>query len=58
LRGAHALLVDDVMTSAATVSECARVLLEDAGAAAVDAVVLTRQPWRPAGCVPGIAAKI
>jgi predicted amidophosphoribosyltransferase len=48
LRGAQVLLIDDVMTSGATVSECARVLLEDGGAAAVDAVVLARQPWRAA----------
>jgi predicted amidophosphoribosyltransferase len=46
LHGAHVLIVDDVMTSGATVGECARVMLEDGGAAAVDAVVLARQPWR------------
>jgi len=46
LRGAHVLLVDDVLTSGATVGECARVMLDAGGAAAVDAVVLARQPWR------------
>lgn len=46
LRGARVLLVDDVFTSGATLGECARVLLDDGGAAAVDAVVLARQPWR------------
>jgi predicted amidophosphoribosyltransferase len=46
LRGARVLVVDDVLTSGATVSECARVMLEEGGAAAVDAVVLARQPWR------------
>ena len=46
LRGARVLLLDDVMTTGATASECARVLIEDGGAAAVDAVVLVRQPWR------------
>ena len=46
LRGARVLIVDDVLTSGATVSECARVMLEEGGAAAVDAVVLARQPWR------------
>lgn len=46
LRGARVLIVDDVLTSGATVGECARVLLDEGGAAAVDAVVLARQPWR------------
>ncbi|HEV2357241.1 MAG TPA: phosphoribosyltransferase family protein [bacterium] len=47
LRGARVLIVDDVLTSGATVSECARVILDEGGAAAVDAVALARQPWRP-----------
>jgi predicted amidophosphoribosyltransferase len=51
LRGARVLLIDDVMTSGATVNMCAGVLL-DAGAAAVDAVVLARQPWRTAPKAP------
>jgi predicted amidophosphoribosyltransferase len=51
LRDARVLVIDDVLTSGATVSECARVLLDDAGAAAVDAVVLTRQPWRIAAAI-------
>lgn len=46
LRGARVLLLDDVMTTGATLSECARILMEDAGTAAVSAVVLVRQPWR------------
>lgn len=46
LQGARVLLLDDVMTTGATLSECARVLIEEAGAAAVSAVVLVRQPWR------------
>jgi adenine/guanine phosphoribosyltransferase-like PRPP-binding protein len=45
LRGARVAVVDDVMTSGATLSECARVLYEVGGAGAVDAVVLVRQPW-------------
>jgi predicted amidophosphoribosyltransferase len=45
LRGARVLLLDDVMTTGATTSECARVLIEEGGAATVDAVVLVRQPW-------------
>ncbi len=49
LRGARVLLLDDVMTTGATTSECARVLIEDGGAAAVDTVILVRQPWRAAG---------
>jgi predicted amidophosphoribosyltransferase len=47
LRGARVLLIDDVLTSGATINECARVLLDDGGAACVDAAVLARQPWRP-----------
>jgi len=45
LRGARLLLLDDVMTTGATASECARVLIEDGGAARVDVLVLVRQPW-------------
>jgi DNA recombination-mediator protein A len=35
LRGARVLVIDDVLASGATLSECARVLLDDGGAAAV-----------------------
>jgi len=35
------LLIDDVLTTGATVSECARTLL-DAGASAVDVLTLAR----------------
>ena len=34
-----------VMTTGATASECARVLTEAGGAAAVDVCALARQPW-------------
>lgn len=44
-RGARIMVIEDVLTTGATVSECARVLVEVGGAAAVDAVVLVRQPW-------------
>ncbi len=49
LCGARVLLLDDVMTTGATASECARVLVDDGGAASVDAVVLVRQAWRASG---------
>lgn len=45
LRGARIVVIDDVMTTGATLSECARALYEMGGAATVDAVVLVRQPW-------------
>jgi predicted amidophosphoribosyltransferase len=45
LRGARIAVVDDVMTTGATLSECALVLRNEGGAAVVDAVVLVRQPW-------------
>ena len=45
LRGARVAVIDDVMTTGATLSECARVLREQGGAAVVDAIVLARQPW-------------
>ncbi len=45
LRGARVAVIDDVMTTGATLSECARVLHEQGGAAVVDALVLARQPW-------------
>ncbi len=53
LRGARVAVIDDVMTTGATPSECARVLLEEGGAALVDAIVLVRQPWaQPCGRGP------
>jgi predicted amidophosphoribosyltransferase len=54
LRGARIAVIDDVMTTGATLSECARVLLEEGGAARVDAIVLVRQPWAHA-CGRGAA---
>ena len=45
LRGARIAVIDDVMTTGATVSECAFVLRNEGGAAIVDAIVLVRQPW-------------
>lgn len=54
LRGARVAVIDDVMTTGATLSECARVLLEEGGAARVDAIVLVRQPWARA-CGRGAA---
>lgn len=56
LRGARILVLDDVMTTGATASECARVLIGDGGAAVVDAVVLVRQPWRNQSAGKGHAA--
>ena len=41
LRGRHVLLVDDVMTSGATASACARTLMR-AGAAMVDVLTYAR----------------
>jgi ComF family protein len=41
--GRHVLLIDDVLTSGATASECARILLA-AGAATVDVLVAARVP--------------
>ncbi len=41
IRGRHILLIDDVLTTGATVEECSRVLLH-AGAASVDVLVLAR----------------
>jgi predicted amidophosphoribosyltransferase len=41
VRGARVLLVDDVMTTGATLNECARAL-KAGGAASVDALVLAK----------------
>lgn len=48
LQGQHVLLVDDVMTTGATLWALARVLKRDAGVAAVSAMVFARTPL-PAG---------
>jgi len=45
--GRHVVLVDDVLTTGATLGECTRVLLAT-GAALVDVLTLARVP-RPAG---------
>ena len=49
VRGKPVVLIDDVLTTGATVSECARVLLR-AGASSVDVLTLARVPnggiWR------------
>lgn len=47
LRGLRVALVDDVVTSGATVAECANVLLE-AGAASVTALAFARASFEPA----------
>ena len=49
LRGARIAVIDDVMTTGATLSECALVLRNEGGAEVVDAIVLVRQPWAMAG---------
>ena len=62
LRGARIAVIGDVMTTGATLSECARVLRDEGGAAAVDAIVLARQPWadppRPCASDPTGAASV
>ncbi len=50
VRGAHVWLVDDVVTSGATLEECARALRR-AGAKAVDAIVLAHAGGRGSGGV-------
>ena len=45
LRGARVAVIDAVMTTGATLNECARVLCEAEDAASVGAVVSVRQPW-------------
>ncbi len=54
LRGARIAVIDDVMTTGATLSECALVLRNEGGAAVVDAIVLVRQPW----AMPGRARRV
>ena len=42
LAGAHALVIDDVFTTGATVSECSRVLTKDGGASVVGVLTVAR----------------
>jgi len=45
LNGEHIIILDDVLTSGATISTCARVLLQS-GASKVSALTLGRASWR------------
>ncbi|MDQ5966913.1 MAG: ComF family protein [Cyanobacteriota bacterium erpe_2018_sw_39hr_WHONDRS-SW48-000098_B_bin.30] len=45
LKGEHIIILDDVLTSGATISTCARVLLQS-GASKVSALTLGRASWR------------